>query len=280
MKRVIVGVDDSESAAAALGWAVRLAARADAELVVANVFEPSDAELPPHQFDELVGQAEVRLADLVADQLGATDVTYRCLLLTGSPDALPEAADREDVDLVVVGQRGGRGFAGLHLGSVAHHLAHNTHRPLAIIPEPGANVASGTVVVGVDGSEGSRAAVAWCADLAGVTKDEVLAVHASESVPEPDPVESHRSTQHLMDTEWIDPLRHAGVTVRTRIVHDVHSVVALAAAAESEGAGLIVVGARKTSDIVGVRLGRVPIQLVNQTTLPVVMVPPPPPEER
>lgn len=275
MKRVLVGADGSEAAAAALGWAGRLAARIDAEVVVANVFEPAEAELSLQQFNDLVHQTERRLHDLWTEPLEAPGVSYRSLVLTGPHDALLEAADREQVNLLVVGQRGGGGFAGLHLGSVAHLLVHSSRRPLAIVPVPGAHAAPGTIVVGIDESEGSRAAVAWCAELARVTKEEVVAVHAFDPLAKwvPDHDGWRQTAQRLIDSEWVAPLRDAGVEVRTLIVQDIHPVVALAAAAESEHAGLIVVGANGMSDLGDLRLGRVPIQLVNQTSLPVVLVP-------
>ena len=72
------------------------------------------------------------------------------LLVDGDPNALLDAAAR-DADLLVVGTRGAGGFAHLHLGSVAHHFAHHTQVPLAIVPTSAAGHQVGRVVVGVDG---------------------------------------------------------------------------------------------------------------------------------
>lgn len=77
-----------------------------------------------------------------------------------------------------------------------------------------------------------------------------------------------------MECEWVAPLRAANVPVRTRIIEDIHPVAALATAVEDEGGGLLVVGTRGFSGVVGLRLGRVPIQLVHHTQMPVVLVPP------
>ena len=67
-------------------------------------------------------------------------------MLDGPPEVLLEAAEAEHADLLVVGNRGAGGLAGLHVGSVAHHLAHHTGRPLAIVPSPTAHDHPGTIV--------------------------------------------------------------------------------------------------------------------------------------
>jgi nucleotide-binding universal stress UspA family protein len=277
--RILVGVDASEAAAAALTWAGRLAASVGAEVVVANVFEPSQAEVDPQRYEELTGEARRRLAGEWSSPLTGTGVEHRPLLLTGAPDQLLQAAEEEHADLVVVGPRGHGGFAGLHVGSVAHHLAHQTTRPLAIVPAPGAGAGLERIVVGVDGSDASAHAVRWTAGIARATSAEVVVVYAFEPlvewVPETDPRSWRRTAEQELEGSWSAPLRDAGVSVRTRIVELAHPVTALAAVADEDGAGLVVVGTRGIGGFLGLRLGRVPLQLVHHTQLPVVLVPPP-----
>jgi nucleotide-binding universal stress UspA family protein len=78
----------------------------------------------------------------------------------------------------------------------------------------------------------------------------------------------------VISDDWVAPLHAAGVTVRTRIVEDTHPLIALAGTARDEDAGLIVVGTRGLSKVGALRLGRLPLQLVHHTHLPVVLVPP------
>jgi len=47
MDRLVVGVDRSPAARAALAWAAHIADRCDAELVVVSAWQPGQAELPP-----------------------------------------------------------------------------------------------------------------------------------------------------------------------------------------------------------------------------------------
>jgi nucleotide-binding universal stress UspA family protein len=278
MKRILVGVDGSESSTAALGWAERLAALNDAELVVANVLEPDQSELAPGTTDALQVDAERHLLTDWSAPLHASGVAWSTLVLTGDPDALLNAADHEDVDLVVVGTRHHGTVAAFHIGSLAHHLAHLTRRPLAIIPEQSARQPSDHIVIGVDGSEGSRAAARWVADMAAPAGVTVLAVyvceHSIEWVPETDPRSWHRAAEDKLDGEWVAPLRAAGLTVETALIEDFHPVDALTTAADDAGAGLIVVGTSRVHELAGARLGRFPLQLVHHCQVPVVLVPP------
>jgi transaldolase len=215
LKRILVGVDGSAAAAAALGWAGTLARTVGADVLVATVFEPDQAEVSPERYEELTREAAQRLGAEWSEPLRNLGVTSRPLLLTGSADALLEAAEDENVDLVVVGPRGHGSLAHMHVGSLAHHLAHHTTRPLAIVPKPGAKAVFDRIVVGVDGSEGSAHAVRWCIDLARATDAEVIAVYACEPLVEwvlgSDPRGPRRAAERKLEDDWVTPLRKAGV---------------------------------------------------------------------
>src|SRR3546814_6860318 len=85
----------------------------------------------------------------------------------------------------------------------------------------------------------------------------------------------YQAAKRELEGPWTAPLHDAGIPVRTRIIENIHPVRALADAVEEEDAGLAVVGTRGIGGFLGLRLGRVPVQLVHQTQIPVVLVPPP-----
>jgi nucleotide-binding universal stress UspA family protein len=267
---LLVGVDGSPAAATALGWAGRFARPLGGRIVVANVFEPSQAELAPADYVALLDEAGRRLEGEWSRPLRGAPGPHRALQLTGGPDRLVDAAADEDA-VLVVGTRGTGRSPGLHLGSLAHHLAHHVRGPLAIVPLDGATRTADRIVVGIDGSSGSAAAASWCASIAAASGAEVVAVCVSEP----------RSrwglggvAEDAVSDDWTAPLRAAGVTVRTRVVEGRHPAAELRAIAAAEAAGLLVVGAREAGGAFGRRLVRVPLQLVHLARLPVVMVPP------
>jgi nucleotide-binding universal stress UspA family protein len=266
-------VDGSAASLDALRWAVRLAHATGGEVTAVHAFTPGEAELSPDYAKVLRGGAARRLAGWCATATGPGSVDS--LVVDGDPDALLATAD-QNADLLVVGTRGAGGFAHLHLGSVTHHLAHHTQVPLAIVPTSAARQPVKRIVVGVDGSAGSAAAVAFCATLAPLLAATVVAVHADEPFVEWVSGPASRSWRRSAEAEvrrWVTPIEDNGVVVAVDVDRDIHPVAALCRAIDAEPDTLAVVGTRGLGGITGMRLGRVPIQLVHHTGAAVLMVP-------
>ncbi|MDA8045963.1 MAG: universal stress protein [Actinomycetota bacterium] len=138
-----------------------------------------------------------------------------------------------------------------------------------------------TIVVGVDGSPNSEAAVRWAADLAELVGAEVIAVHALgliEPVGPDDqlvPVESNRALiEELFGTEWCRALRSRRVRFRTETAHGIPAAVLLDAATR-EGADLLVVGTRGAGIKSRIVIGSTSTEVVRAAHCPVVVVPTP-----
>lgn len=275
MKRVAVGLDGSTAAAEASVWAAWLAAATGAELLAITAWLPQQAEGTPEDIARRRAEAAEVLDRQWCEPARSFGVEPRPLLVDGTPDVLTATVRDADADLLVVGNRGGGGIAALHIGSVAHHLAHHLVQPLAIVPAPTARAHPGTIVVGIDGSPASAAAVRWCAELAVAVSARVIAVTAFEpllaTITDHDLDEDHHPIEHHLQ-RWIEPLRAAGVEVETHLLRDVHPVAAITDAARG-AAQLVVVGSHGLGGFSGMRLGGVAVQLVHHTELPVVVVP-------
>ena len=136
------------------------------------------------------------------------------------------------------------------------------------------------VVVGVDGSADGAAAVEWAAGLAVATGAEVVAVHALGLLDHlgpgpPVPAQPHRDEiRAAFEREWCAALDRAAGQGR-RLVRDGSPVDVLLAAAEEEGADLIVVGSRGVGAYPELLLGSTSTQLAQRARCPVVIVPGP-----
>jgi nucleotide-binding universal stress UspA family protein len=121
-----------------------------------------------------------------------------------------------------------------------------------------------TMVVGVDGTEASAAAVDWCAEIGPLLGAEVIAVHAlldDAGFP---------SDQEFRS--WCEPLHRAGMTVR-RVAQDDDATRLLQQVAAAEQADLVVVGKTHRGELGGFILGSVVETLAYHARRPLVIVP-------
>src|SRR6266545_8166451 len=101
------------------------------------------------------------------------------------------------------------------------------------------------ILVGVDGREGGRDALALAADLQRLGGGEIVAVHVylyDRTVPFPEPEGAGVVLQEDLLTRLEAEIRAVGVAARPVIARDLAPARALHAAAEREDADLIVVG--------------------------------------
>lgn len=135
------------------------------------------------------------------------------------------------------------------------------------------------IMIGVDGSEDSRAALDWAAGLARQLDAEIVAVHAVgllEHLAPPDgptPGAPHRDqVQHVFEERWCAPLDAAGVRSR-RLTADGPPAMVLLRVAADEDVDLIVVGSRGVGGFPELQLGSTSAQLVQHAPVPVTVIP-------
>jgi nucleotide-binding universal stress UspA family protein len=135
------------------------------------------------------------------------------------------------------------------------------------------------IIVAVDGSENSLAAVGWAAGLAEATGAEVVAVHAVGLLEqlgadgEPVPTQPHRDDiQRQFEESWCAPLDQPGIRCR-RLLRDGNPVSVLLAVADEEDADLLVLGSRGLGGYPEALLGSTSTQVAQHSTRPVTIVP-------
>lgn len=143
MNRIVVGVDGSDGARAALRWAIReahLRGVAVEALCVWSFPVPIGfpyAEMQGMAAEDFQKRAKATLAvevdKALADEGLDVEVTQRTAM-SHPVVALREAA--ANADLLVVGTRGRGGFTGLLLGSTSRECAQHAPCPVVIVPTP------------------------------------------------------------------------------------------------------------------------------------------------
>jgi nucleotide-binding universal stress UspA family protein len=145
--RVVVGVDDSPQARAALHWAINWAGHTGARVQVIAAWAPP----LPAVGDPGAGTAAMLTSADVEEQLQAH--ARQCLdaAEAGLPSGVEQILDRavvcgdaatvlldaaQHADLLVVGNTGRGALAGAVTGSVALRCAHHARCPIVLVPAP------------------------------------------------------------------------------------------------------------------------------------------------
>ncbi|MFC6787713.1 universal stress protein [Halobaculum halobium] len=138
-KRVLVGVDDSEQASAALSFAAD--EWGDADLLLVTVIDPAEAGKEPgagipsgaeQWYERRKSEAESRLSE-VAESLAVTGSVETDTAVGKPAAAIVTYAEDHDVDHIVVGSHGRSGITRVVLGSVAEAVVRNSSVPVTVV---------------------------------------------------------------------------------------------------------------------------------------------------
>lgn len=277
---VVVGLDGSPNSKAAARWAVEEGRLRGAKVEFVTAF---GIRAPHHLPDRtaLVTDREVAVACARMQAGHLADIPdHGVPVMTrtehGDPARTLVAAARE-ADLLVVGARGHGGFAGLRLGSVSVHCIQRAACPVVVVPASVAGTSlTAPVVVGVDDSPVSRAALAAAAHEASLRSARVVAVHAVEWRPlgtdlvRPEKQQLVDWGRHLL-TGMLDPVRVQWPDVRfDEQVVPGHPAHVLREAGRT--AGLLVLGSRGHGQLAGLLVGSVSLHVLSRVHRPTMVV--------
>lgn len=266
---VVAGVDGSRQSLQAALWAAAEARRQQASLhlVIAND-DPLRAEYTKRAVREAAQACHQQAPEL--------DVTDE--IATGRPaDVLVGRSKQARV--IVVGSRGGGGFTDALLGSVSSAVAAHGECPVVVVR--GSSPTTGPVVVGVDDSPGSQAALRFGLQAADQRTAEVIALQTWHderfglAAPGPLSPEDREQFQRQIERSLAQQVAQGSAdfpNVRPRtLVHQGHPVAALSDA--SRDAQLLVVGHRGRGGFQGLFMGSVAFGVLHHAHCPVAVVP-------
>ncbi|WP_020659570.1 universal stress protein [Amycolatopsis benzoatilytica] len=287
---VVVGDDGSDGARRAIDWAAAEAQARGTRLVVVRAVPAPMPNLDfvpgtvaPSAGEMLEGQAYVDYAEKELAGVAAVlreqhpSLAVRTHVRVGR--ASWELADAgKQADLIVVGASGRRGLPRLLLGSTAAQVVHTSARPVVVVR--GAEPDARRVVVGVDGSAASIAAVRFAFDFADRHGCPLQAVHAwtdpvddlLEPVGPGDegwPTVRERGERLLAESLTGLAERYPDVVVQREIGLGRAAVVLLE---HAEGAALLVVGGHGRGALSGAFLGSVSHAMAYHAPCPVAIV--------
>ena len=273
---VVVGYDGSTGSDLALDWAVAEARRTARPLHLVHAsgrhhprgFEPS-ADLDP-------------ITTTAVEQLSAKapELTVTAQTREGSAAAVLVEASAT-AGTVVVGARGHGAFASVLVGSVSEQVATHAQCPVVVLrpetTERGSE--AGRIVVGLDASERSVAALSYAYTQASSREVGLTVVHSWWQEPggflADDSWDGDWTAVSDQETAMVGELlagwheEYPEVEVRRHLVrgHPVGTLVE-----ESRGAEMLVIGSRGRGGFTGLVLGSVSRRLLHGASCPVAVV--------
>jgi nucleotide-binding universal stress UspA family protein len=285
---VVVGVDGSPESQAAVDVAAWEAQWRNVPLRLVHGYQPPVMYGPsvslaydaatPLRYARSLSRSE---ADRVRQRY--PDLRMTAVTIVSDPGVVLVDESR-DAALVVVGSRGRGSFHSLLLGSVSGHVAAHAQAPVIVVrpaTDPTGRPRSG-IVVGVDGSPNSAAALEFAFEEASARDTYLTAVYAWVVPPTSnlgpitrrhyDPVEAQQEADRVLAEAlagWQE--KYPDVELLRRAVHSVNPLRDLIEA--SADAELVVVGGRGRGGLVSL-LGSVSDGLVHEAQVPVAVVHP------
>jgi nucleotide-binding universal stress UspA family protein len=296
-ERIVVGIDGSSGARAALAWALTEAARRNAQVEVITAFPVDFYWTDPYLLDsgrieairsdtEARARAmleEVRRDPGIATLPGGAGLEVQIVAAAGAP-AVHLVQRSEGAALLVVGSRGRGALRSAVAGSVALHCSVHAKCPVVVVhPRTSAADEPARVVVGLDDSKPAHAALAAAVAHAAPIEarvDAVIAHHAPNywsdmyavMAPPIGETQQHaRARGELVVAEVLGEEALEEGTVRVVAVEGHPGDVLVR---EAEGAELLVVGSRSRNQLEGVVLGSVALHCVMHAPCPVLVVHP------
>jgi nucleotide-binding universal stress UspA family protein len=262
LRKVIVPLDGSELSESAIAPARAIAARADVSLLFVTTRWDSNVSAARRYVDLQAALADAE-ADVVLDREAVDAI---CL----------EGRENRDA-LICMATHGRGGLRETVLGSVAEAVIRSIERPVVLVG-PGNRLGqslptSPRVVVGLDGSDASKAILPAATDLA-------LALGASirlvQVVLEPEVINitGPRMTEAVALEDTAKELRDAGVDADYEIIDDHDVSAGLARYAADLPASIVAVATHGRTGLARVALGSVAIRIVRRSPCPVLVVRP------
>lgn len=279
-KLILCPTDFSELATAALGYGRDVAACFGARLLVIY----ADPFLPPpyftvEQLDDVTralersrDAARAHLTRYVQDHVGETVRWEARVVEDHAVPAIVTTAEREPVDLIVMGTHGRSGIGRFMLGSVTERVLRETNRPVLTVrwrpgTEQRAILPPRRVLCPVNFTEVARAALHHAAAVAQCFGAELFVLHILESSGPGDAEEEvHRTL-----CQWIPPEVRARCQLQ-ELVRRGDAAEQIIAAAESLGSDLIVLGAQHRRFFDTTVIGTTTVRVTRHAPIPVLTV--------
>ncbi len=137
IKKILTPVDGSDHSMNAAKYSAEFALSLGAKITLLHCHRRFPVILAEPHFQNAINDIMKDSEELVqpfVDMLDEKKVEYETRILEGSPGSvIPEVAEIEKMDMIIMGSRGVSDLEGLILGSVTHKVLHATECPVLVL---------------------------------------------------------------------------------------------------------------------------------------------------
>lgn len=296
IRKILVPLDGSAMAEAALPQAIAVARACQAEIVLVRVLDANGGR-PGGLADSVSWRLARSEAGSYLEGVGAKlreqGVSARRSVAEGdAAEEILRLVKEQGIDLVVLCAHGHSGAHGFRLGRTSQKLLSSAGASVLLVrreeppAEPAGEIRYQRIMVPLDGSQRAQWALMQAAPLARVHGGELLLVHVvspprlpGRTPPAPEEVElARRFTERdrqqadLYLRELKETVGGGGLRVRTLILESPHVVRTLLDTAAEEQASLLVISAHGCSGAAPWPFGSVADRLIQLSTVPLLVL--------
>ncbi|MBT3355235.1 MAG: universal stress protein [Candidatus Scalindua sp.] len=143
LKKILCPIDHSDCSKEALKYAVSLAMKDEAKLLLLHVIdirsfnEGLDAMSTQIPNEETLEQLRVKLLDCIPEEI-RDDMDVEATVIQGIPFAeIISTAKKKEIDMIVIGSHGRTGLKHMMMGSVSEKVVRKAPCPVLTVRQPG-----------------------------------------------------------------------------------------------------------------------------------------------
>jgi nucleotide-binding universal stress UspA family protein len=280
IKRILVPTDFSETGLLALEHAAYMAKLCKAHLYLLHVVESFE-----YAYSEY--EPEVMVKDLEGVQHVATEklekaaarletqygIQVSTLLNNGKPSTgIAESVKDNDIDIIVMGTHGAKGFEEFIIGSNAHKVVNISSCPVITIQASARDIQFTNIVMPIDNSLHSRQKVNYVIELASHYGAKIHMLGLLDSNEEMNEADEKKFNIKLDAAENV--LKKSGLSYTRKLVKGHNIAIEAMKYSEEVGADLLVIMTDHESSLSGIFMGPLAKQIVNHSKVPVMSIKP------
>lgn len=265
-RKILLSTDTSEFSEGAIREAINLAKKCSGKLHVISVVEtnPEFEALAPQVVEKAENETRIHLESVKA-RASKDGVDCETIVHQGEEpyQFIVDEAEKKQVDTIVVGRRGRKGFMRLMMGSVTAKVIGHAPCNVLVVPRAG-KVECRRILIATDGSKYSNAAAEEAVKIAKTCGSSLVAVSAI--FPDVDAAcaeDSIRTVKDLADKN--------GVSVETNAIPGRHYEV-ITETAKNKNADLIVLGSYGKTGLKRLLMGSVTERVIGHAECAVLVV--------